>query len=130
VTRRLTALAVVAAASAMALAGCSTEARAERKGKELGEQICKAKDANSVEDAQRHVDDANDQLADLIGFTGRDVREDLRDIDQQLEQIARGGARNQDINAIVRSIQDAQQSVRGNTSAAYDGILEALASCD
>jgi hypothetical protein len=128
--RRITAVSLVAAASAMALVGCSTEARAERKGKELGEQICKAKDADSPEEAQRHIDRANDKLDDLLRFTGRDVREDLRDIDQQLAQIARGAARTQDINVIVRSVQDAQTSVSGNTSAAYDGMLEALASCD
>jgi hypothetical protein len=130
VRRRIAAVSLVAAAAAMALVGCSTEARAERKGKEFGEQICKAKDADSADEAQRHIDNANDKLADLVRFTGRDVREDLRDLDQQLTQIARGSARSQDINAIVRSVQDAQTSVSGNTSAAYDGVLEALASCD
>ena len=128
--RRAIAIGAVAAASMIGLAGCSTEARAERKGKELGEQICKAKGADSADEAQRHLDKANDKLEDLLRFTGRDVREDLRDLDQQLAQIARGGARNQDINAIVRSVQDARSSVRGNTLAAYDGMLEALASCD
>ena len=58
------------------------------------------------------------------------MREDLREIDQQLTQMSRGAARDQDVNAIVRSVQDARSSVRGNTLAAYDGMLEALASCD
>jgi ABC-type phosphate transport system auxiliary subunit len=128
--RRIATLSVVGAAAAMALVGCSTEARAERKGKEFGEQICKAKNADSVDEAQRHINNAIDKLDDLVRFTGRDVREDLREIDQQLAQIARGNARNQDVNVIVRSVQDAQSSVDGNTSAAYDGMLEALASCD
>jgi len=127
---RVASITVVAAASAVALVGCSTEARAERKGKDFGEQICKAKDADDVNEAQRHVDNANDTLSDLIRFTGRDVREDLRDLDQQLTQMARGNARTQDVNAIVRSVQDARSSVRGNALAAYDGMLEALASCD
>ena len=124
------AVGAVAAVCTLALGGCSTEARAERKGKEFGEQVCKAKDADSPAEAQRHVDKANDKLADLIRFTGRDVREDVRDIDQQLTQMARGGARSQDVNVIVRSVQDARSSVRGNTLAAYDGMLEALADCD
>jgi hypothetical protein len=127
---RVIAVSVVAAASAVGMVGCSTEARAERKGKDFGDQICKAKDSDSANEAQRHIDNANDKLEDLIRFTGRDVREDLRDLDQQLTQMARGSARTQDVNAIVRSIQDARSSVRGNTLAAYDGMLEALASCD
>jgi hypothetical protein len=127
---RVAAAGVVAAASAIGLVGCSTEARAERKGKDVGEQICKAKDADDADEAQRHIAKANDKLDDLVRFTGRDVREDLRDLDQQLAQIARGNARAQDVNAIVRSIEDARSSVRGNTLAAYDGMLEALASCD
>ena len=127
---RAVAVSVAAVASIVSLASCSTEARAERKGKDFGEQICKAKDADSPEEAQRHIDNANDKLEDLIRFTGRDVREDLREIDQQLTQMARGAARDQDVNAIVRSVQDARSSVRGNTLAAYDGMLEALASCD
>jgi hypothetical protein len=127
---RVAAVSVVAAVGSLALVGCSTEARAERKGKEVGEQLCKAKDADNADEAQRHIDNANDKLDDLIRFTGRDVREDVRDIDQQMNQIARGGARSQDVNVIVRSVQDARSSVRGNTLAAYDGMLEALASCD
>jgi hypothetical protein len=127
---RLAVVSVVAAAAAVGLTGCSTEARAERKGKEVGEQICKAKDADSADEAQRHIDRASDKLDDLARFTGRDVREDLREIDQQLTQMARGSARSQDVNVIVRSVQDARSSVRGNTLAAYDGMLEALADCD
>ena len=127
---RAAAIGAVVAVSALSLVGCSTEARAERKGKEFGEQICKAKDADSADEAQRHIDRANDKLDDLARFTGRDVREDLRDIDQQLTQMARGSARSQDVNVIVRSVQDARSSVRGNTLAAYDGMLEALADCD
>ena len=127
---RAVAVSVAAVASIVSLASCSTEARAERKGKDVGEQICKAKDSDDPAEAQRHIDNANDKLNDLIRFTGRDVREDLQNVDQQLTQMARGGARTQDVNAIVRSIQDARSSARGNTLAAYDGMLEALASCD
>ena len=127
---RAVAVSVAAVASIVSLASCSTEARAERKGKDFGEQICKAKDSDDAAEAQRHIDNANDKLNDLIRFTGRDVREDVQNLDQQLTQMARGEARTQDVNAIVRSIQDARSSARGNTLAAYDGMLEALASCD
>jgi hypothetical protein len=121
---------VLALVALFALAGCSTEARAERKGKEAGEQICKAKDADDADEAQRHVDRARDKLDDLARFTGRDVTEDLRDIDRNLDQLARGNASQQDANAIARSVDEARASLNGNAEAAYDGMMEALADCD
>jgi hypothetical protein len=126
---RYLAIIAVVAAAAFLLGGCSTQARAERKGKSAGEQICKAKgaDANS---ADRHIRKANDKLDDLARFTGRDVREDVHDLDRNLSQMARGNATTQDVNAIVRSVEDARRSSTGNSLAAYDGMLEALANCD
>ena len=127
--RILVVLAALALA-AFALTSCSTPARAERKGKQAGDQICAAKNANNANAAQRHINQANDKLNDLARFTGRDVREDVRDLDRNLNQMSRGNATSQDVNAIVRSVQDARSSARGNALAAYDGMLEALADCD
>jgi hypothetical protein len=127
--RSIAAVAIVGA-TVFALAGCSTEARAERKGKEAGEQICNAKDADSADEAQRHLRKAEDKLDDLARFTGRDVNEDLRDIDRNLDQMARGNATQQDVNAVVRSVQSGSSSLNGNAEAAYDGMMEALANCD
>jgi len=127
---RIVALIAAGAVSVFALGGCSTQARAERKGKEAGDQICKAKSANNANDAQRHISRANDKINDLSRFTGRDIKEDVRDLDNNLNQMARGNATQQDVNAIVRSIEDARASAKGNTVAAYDGMLEALANCD
>ena len=109
--------------------GCSTQARAERKGKAAGDEICKAKNANNANEAQRHLNRANDKLNDLARFTGRDVREDVRDFNRNLNQMSRGNATEQDVNAIVRSVEDARSSARGNALAAYDGMLEGLADC-
>jgi len=127
---RVLALLAVAAVSAFALAGCSTQARAERKGKEAGDQICAAKHANNANDAQRHLSRANDKLKDLSRFTGHDVHEDIRDLDRNLNQLSNGHGTSQDISAIEQSIQDARASAHGNAAAAYDGLLEALANCD
>ena len=127
---RIVVVLAIAILSAAALAGCSTQARAERKGKAAGDQICKAKNANNANDAQREINQANNKLNDLARFTGRDVREDVRDLDRNLNQIARGNASEQDVNAIVRSVEDARRSATGNALAAYDGMLEALANCD
>jgi len=127
---RLLAAVAISIVCAFGLTACSTQARAERKGKAAGDQICNAKDANNANEAQRHINRANDKLNDLARFTGRDVREDIRDLDRNLNQIARGNATNQDVNAVVRSVEDARRSATGNTLAGYDGILEALANCD
>jgi hypothetical protein len=127
---RLLAVLAVFVVSAFALGACSTQARAERKGKEAGDQICKAKKADNANDAQRHIKSANDKLNDLARFTGHDVHEDIRDLDRNLNQLSNGHGTEQDISAIERSVQDARHSATGNTQAAYDGILEALANCD
>jgi hypothetical protein len=127
---RIIVVLVAVVVSGFALTSCSTQARAERKGKEAGDQICKAKDANNANEAQRHVNRANDKLNDLARFTGRDVREDIRDLDRNLNQMSRGNATNQDVNAIVRSVSDARASAHGNAVAAYDGLLEGLANCN
>ena len=127
---RLIVLIATGVVAVFALGGCSTQARAERKGKDAGQEICKAKDANSADEAQRHINRATDKINDLSRFTGRDVREDVRDLDNNLKQMARGNATSQDVNKIVRSIEDARASAKGNAVAAYDGMLEALANCD
>jgi hypothetical protein len=128
-TRLLAVLAIVVVCT-FALGACSTQARAERKGKEAGDQICKAKSSNNANEAQRHIRSANDKLNDLARFTGNDVHQDIRDLDRNLNQLSNGHGTSQDISAIERSVQDARHSATGNAVAAYDGILEALANCD
>jgi hypothetical protein len=126
---RFVAVGAMAVMSAFGLASCSTQARAERKGKEAGDQICKAKNADNANEAQRHINQANDKINDLARFTGRDVREDVRDLDRNLNQMSRGNASQQDINAVIRSVEDARAAARGNAVAAYDGLLEGLNNC-
>jgi hypothetical protein len=128
-TRRIV-LIMVAAVCAVSLVGCSTQARAERKGKAAGDEICKAKNANNANDAQRHLTKATNKINDMARFTGRDVRQDVRDLDRNLQQLGNGRGTTQDINAIVRSVEDARKSSTGNALAAYDGMLEGLAACD
>jgi light-regulated signal transduction histidine kinase (bacteriophytochrome) len=127
---RAVALVAVVVVCAFGLTSCSTQARAERKGKAAGDQICKAKNADNANEAARHLSRANDNLNDLARFTGHDVREDIRDLDRNLDQMSRGNATEQDVNAIIRSVENARSSAQGNALAAYDGMLEALADCE
>ena len=62
---RILAVVALSLAAAFALGGCSTQARAERKGKEAGDQICKAKNADNANEAERHLRKADDKLDDL-----------------------------------------------------------------
>jgi hypothetical protein len=134
-TRQWIAAALVVGTSAFALAGCSTEARAERKGKEFGDQVCHVKSAGNTNNAQRHLRRAQDKLDDLNRFVGRDVRQDLRDVDRNLDQLARDvsagrNVREQDVNAISRSVESAVSTTSGTSKAAYQGMLEGLNNCN
>jgi len=129
-TTRRTAVILVVVASALALSGCSTQARAERKGKQFADEVCKMKSSDNANEAQRHLRKADDKLDDLARFVGRDVREDVRDLDRNLNQMARGNATQQDVNAIVRSVEQAKATSSGSAEAVYDGMLEGLANCD
>ncbi len=129
-TTRRTAVILVVVASALALSGCSTQARAERKGKQFADEVCKMKNSDNANEAQRHLRKADDKLDDLARFVGRDVREDMRDLDRNLNQMARGNATQQDVNAIVRSAEQAKATSSGSAEAVYDGMLEGLANCD
>ena len=129
-TTRRTAVILVVVASALALSGCSTQARAERKGKQFADEVCKMKNSDNANEAQRHLRKADDKLDDLARFVGRDVRDDVRDLDRNLNQMARGNATQQDVNAIVRSVDQAKATSSGSAEAVYDGMLEGLANCD
>jgi ABC-type uncharacterized transport system auxiliary subunit len=133
VTKVGAALAVIVATT-LGLTGCSTEARAERKGKQFGDQVCKVRNADSPESAQRHARKASDKLDDLSRFVGRDVRQDVRSADRNIDQMVRDvnagrNIREQDVNALVRAFQQASNSTTGATRAAYDGVLEGLSNC-
>ena len=71
--KRLTAVIAIMGVSAFAFVGCSTEAHAERKGKQAGDQICKVRNADNTDQAQRHLRKAQNYLQDLSRFIGRDI---------------------------------------------------------
>jgi hypothetical protein len=133
--KQLVALVVAAGAATFALSGCSTEARAERKGKQFGDEVCKMRHADDADAAQRHLNNAKDKLDDLRRFVGRDVGQDVRDVGRNLDQLLRdvqagGEAKDRDVSAISRNVQSAVSNASGAARAAYDGMLEALNNCD
>jgi hypothetical protein len=134
VCKRLTAV-VAMGVAAFVLSSCSTEARAERKGKQAGDQICKVRNADNSDAAQRHLRKAQDDLQDLSRFLGRDINQDAADVQRNLQQLANDvskgkDVRQQDVNAISRNLQQVSSTAGGAAKAAYDGIEEGLANCD
>ena len=78
---RYIALVAVIGLSAFALGGCSTQARAERKGKATGDQICKAKSApGHCRVASRDVERIRnpDSLVSTICHVKRSSRRPIR----------------------------------------------------
>jgi uncharacterized membrane protein YccC len=135
VFKRLTAAVAIVGVAALVLSSCSTEARAERKGKKAGDEICKVRNSDNTDEAQRHLRKAQDDLQDLSRFVGRDINQDAADVQRNLQQLANDvskgkDVRQQDVNAISRNVQQVSSTASGAAKAAYDGIEEGLANCD
>lgn len=133
--KQLAALVLAAGSATFALSGCSTEARAERKGKQFGDEVCKMRHADDADAVQRHLRKAQDKLDDLRRYVGRDVDQDVRNLSRNLDQLVRDlqagrDVKDRDVSAISRNVQSAVSNTSGAARAAYDGMLEALNDCD
>ena len=123
------------AAGSLVLSGCGTF-RAERQGKQAGEAICDVKGADNADDAQRQLQQAQRQMNDLDRIVGRPLNEDIRDIQQNLSDLVlhvsngREVLQKQDIAVIERNIAAVEKTLSNKGKAAYDGVLEGLASCN
>jgi hypothetical protein len=135
ISKKTLAVAVPVALGAVVVVGCG-ELRAERQGVQAGRAICDVKQADSVEEAEREITQAQRQLQDLERIVGRPISEDLDDIDENftdmLEHVRQGNEAllEQDIAAIQRNIRAVASTLTGKGEAAYDGVQEGLAECD
>ena len=131
-------LAVVAslAVGVLILGACSTQIRAERKGKQYGQAICDVKNSSNADEAQRNANQAQRKADDLARIIGRPINEDAGDINQNMtdliEHVRQGNTvlAQQDISAIQRNFQAVGRTLTGKARAAYDGIQEGLADCE
>ena len=134
--RRVSMIAATIAAGALVFSACGGEFRAERQGKQFGEAVCDVKSADNRDDAQRQLDKAQRQAADLQRIVGRPLNEDVSDIQENLrdlvEHVANGNnaLRQQDIAVIQRNLNAVARTLTGSAKAAYDGVQEGLAECD
>jgi len=134
--RRIATAAAVAVALTMtvALAGCSG-VRSEHQGKQVGKAMCDLKDAGSKEEAQRQIRKINEDFSDAVRITGVDVNQDVRAIDENLNDLAEHAAQGnsalaqQDVAKIRRNLSHAISNSSDNVQHYYQGVREGLDTC-
>ena len=129
-------LAVVAAVLILvALPACAKKYAAERDGKDVGESLCDVRDADSPEDAQKAVDDLNEELNDVASNYAVFTAEDRADIEENvtdlIEHVRQGNEAlaQQDITVIRRSLDNAKDDLGDTGKATIDGVFEGLDDC-
>jgi len=117
------------------LTGCG-RFRVERQGKDVGEQICDLKDANSAQDAQDIAKKIQEDVADAQRITGNKIDQDVRSISEQLSDLEKhvpdgnSALAQQDISVIQRNLGQAINSTSGHVQRFYQGVSEGLANCE
>ena len=118
------------------LVACGAEIRAERQGKQFGEEVCDVREADSADEAQRQLDQARREMNDLGRIVGRPLEEDVEDIQENLDDLVahvidgNEALLDQDIAVIQRNLAAVARTLTGKAEAAYDGIQQGLADCD
>jgi hypothetical protein len=131
--RRVTTLVsvVVLAAALTACAGF----RVERDGRKTGDAICDLHDATSASDAQSALADAQHWLDKAKTVTGRPVGRDVRDVNENLSDLAQHAANGnstlarQDVAVIRRNVQSIVRVTSGHTQRFFQGLDEGLSNC-
>lgn len=136
-TRNKLTITSIAAVTALALVvgGCSQRYSAERDGKKLGEAVCDLRKATTEEDAQKALDDIDNQLDDLGNKHALFTSEDRRDVQNNLadlhEHAIQGNTAlmQQDLVVLERSIKNIANDSNEVSRAAWEGALEGMADC-
>lgn len=118
----------------LAMTGCSG-VRSERQGKQVGKAVCDLRDADSTDAAKRQIRKIQEDFKDARRITGVDVNQDVRRIDENLNDIAEHVAQGnsavlqQDLAVIRRNLTQAIDSTSDNVSRYYEGVREGLDTC-
>jgi len=129
-TRRLVSI-VPIALLVLGLAACAGF-RVERDGRKTGDAICDLESASSASDAQSALADAQRWLDKAKTITGRPVGRDVRDVNENLSDLAQHAARGnstlarQDIAVIRRNVQSIVRVTSGHTQRFFQGLDEGL----
>ena len=118
----------------LGLAACAGF-RVERDGRKTGDAICDLKSASSASDAQSAQADAQRWLDKAKTITGRAVGRDVRDVNENLSDLAQHAANgnstlaHQDIAVIRRNVQSVVRVTSGHTQRFFQGLDEGLSNC-
>jgi hypothetical protein len=118
----------------LVLTGCAG-VRTERQGKQVGKSICDLKDADDADEAKREIEKINEDFSDAVRITGVDVNQDVRAIDENLDDLAEHAAQDndalqeQDLAVIRRNLSQAIDSTSDNVQRYYQGVREGLDTC-
>jgi len=109
--------------------------RVERDGRKTGDAICDLKSASSASDAQSALADAQRWLDKAKTITGRPVGRDVRDVNENLSDLAQHAANGnstlarQDVAVIRRNVQSIVRVTSGHTQRFFQGLDEGLSNC-
>lgn len=133
--RRITTITAAGVLSvSMLLTGCAG-VRSERQGKQVGKAICDLKSADNADAAKRQINKIKEDFTDARRITGVDVNQDVRRIDENLNDIAEhvaqgnGTVLQQDLAVIRRNLTHAIDSTSDNVARYYEGAREGLDTC-
>ena len=118
----------------LVLTGCAG-VRSERQGKQVGKAICDLKGADNKDDAQRQLKKIQEDFSDAVRITGVDVNQDVRRIDENLNDLAEHAAQGnstltqQDLAVIRRNLSQAIHSTSDDVQRYYEGVREGLDTC-
>jgi hypothetical protein len=118
----------------LVLTGCAG-VRTERQGKQVGKSICDLKDADDADEAKREIEKINEDFSDAVRITGVDVNQDVRAIDENLDDLAEHAVQDndalqeQDLAVIRRNLSQAIDSTSDNVQRYYQGVREGLDTC-
>ena len=112
-------------------AGCAGF-RTERDGRQAGDAIC---DIKSAYEAKAALDDLQKWVDKAEKTTGRPVDEDVRDIKENLSDLAEHAANGnsalaqQDVAVIRRNVQSVVRVTQSRTQRFYEGVDQGLSNC-
>jgi hypothetical protein len=134
--RRSWAMRMCVVVGCLALLGGCSRFRVERQGKDVGEDICDLKNANSAQDAQDIVKDLQEDVNDARRITGNKIDQDVRSVSEQISDLQKhvpdgnSALAQQDISVIQRNLAQAIDSSSGHVQRFYQGVSEGLANCE
>jgi len=116
------------------LSGCAGF-RSERQGKDVGKAMCDLKGVDNKDDATKEIKKINEDLNDARRITGVEVNQDLRSVDEQLNDLAEHAAQGntaliqQDLAVLRRNLNQAISKTSDNVQRYYEGVREGLDTC-